>query len=110
VRAGGSTLQRVGRSSRIVVLATASEASEVIAAGYVTIGEDRLVLRAARVPVKVGGGGVRLTLTLSARDASKLRRYVARRRRKASATITVVATDAAGNSSATRLPRITLKR
>ncbi|HEX8123262.1 MAG TPA: calcium-binding protein [Solirubrobacteraceae bacterium] len=108
VRAGGSTLQRVGRSARIVVLATSSEPAELVAGGYVTIGEDRLLLRSGRAPVKVGGAGARLTLTLPARDARRLRRYVARR--KASATITVVATDTAGNSSATRLPRITLKR
>jgi hemolysin type calcium-binding protein len=108
VRAGGSTLQRVGRTSRVVVLATTSEPAELVAGGYVTIGEDRLLLKSGRAPVKVGGGGAKLTLTLPARDARKLRRYVARRR--ASATITVVATDTAGNSSATRLPRITLKR
>ncbi|HEX2084581.1 MAG TPA: calcium-binding protein [Solirubrobacteraceae bacterium] len=109
LRAGGSTLQRVGRRARIVVLATATEASELVAGGYVTMGDNRLALRAGRGNVRFGGGGAQLTLTLSARDARRLRRFLARRR-KAHATISVVATDTAGNSSSTRLPRIALRR
>ena len=109
IRAGGSTLQRAGRAGRLVVIATSSEASELVAGGYVTIGENRLVLRSARGAVKVGGGGIRLTLTLAARDARKLRRHLSRRR-KASARVSVVATDLAGNSSVAKLPRITLRR
>jgi hypothetical protein len=109
VRAGGSTLQRIGRAGRIVVFATSSEASELVAGGYVVIGANRLVLRSARGQVNVGGGGIRLTLTLSERDARKLRRHLGRRR-KASARINVLATDVAGNSSVAKLPRIALRR
>ncbi|HEX2084584.1 MAG TPA: hypothetical protein VHF89_02800 [Solirubrobacteraceae bacterium] len=108
VRAGGSTLQRVGRSGRVTVLATASEAGEVVAAGYVTVGGRRLVLRAVRAPVTVGGGGVRLRLRLEPRDARTLRRLLLRRRR-AVARISVIATDVAGNSASARLPRIALR-
>ena len=60
-------------------------------------------------PVRVGGGGVRLTLVLEPADARRLRRML-RGRRRARATVTVVATDAAGNSSATKLPPIALRR
>ena len=109
VRAGGSTLQRTGRSVRVVVLATASEAAELVAGGYVTVGEERYALRSARGPVTVGGSGVRLVLTLEPRDARKVWRRLTRKR-KGRATISVVATDTAGNSSAARLPRITLRR
>ena len=109
VRAGGATLQRAGRRGRVSVLATASEVSELIAAGYVTIGERRFVLRSARATVRVGGGGVRLRMTLAPRDARRLWRLLARRR-KARATISVVATDTAGNSGSARLPAITLRR
>jgi hypothetical protein len=109
VRAGGSTLQHVGRTGRIVVLATVSETADLIGAGYVTIGERRLVLRTARAQVTVGGGGARLRLTLPRRDALRLWRLL-RGGRRARARISVVATDAAGNSSSTRLPLITLRR
>jgi hypothetical protein len=109
VRAGGSTLQRVGRSGRITVLATASEASEVVAAGYVAIGDRRFRLRSARANVTVGGGGVRLRPSLTPRAARTLWRLL-RGRRRAVARVSVVATDAAGNSAAARLPPILLRR
>jgi hypothetical protein len=110
VRAGGSTLQRVRRSGKLFVLATSSEPAELIAGGYVTVGGNRLVLRSGRAPVTVGGGGIRLTLSLSQRDVLKLRKKLRRRGARAAATITVVATDTAGNSTASKLPRIRLKR
>ena len=108
VRAGGSTLQRIGRSGRITVVATATEVAELVGGGFVAVGERRFVLRSARAQVAVGGGGVRLTLQLEPRDATRLRRLL--RRRKARATVTVVATDTAGNSASTRLPKIALRR
>jgi hypothetical protein len=109
VRAGGSTLQRARASGRVDVLATVSEVSDLTAAGFVTIGERRFVLRSARARVEVGGGGVRLRLTLAPRDARRLRRLL-RGRRRAYARISVVATDTAGNSASVRLPRIRLRR
>jgi hypothetical protein len=109
VRAGGSTLQRAGRSGRLVVLATVSEAAELIGAGYVTLGERRFVFRSGRSQVTVGGAGVRLALTLAPKDARRLWRLL-RGRRRARATISVVATDTAGNSASVRLPRIALRR
>jgi Ca2+-binding RTX toxin-like protein len=109
VRAGGSTLQRVGRSGRLTVLATVSEVAEVVGGGYVTIGERRFAFRAARTRVGVGGGGVRLRLTLARKDARRLWRLL-RGRRKAVARVSVVATDEAGNSASKRLPRIAVRR
>jgi hypothetical protein len=109
LRAGGSTAQRLGRAGRLVVLATSSEPCQLVAAGYLVVGERRFVFRAARADVGVGGGGVRLTLALSRRDARSARRLL-RRRRKATAVLSVVATDVAGNSSSARLPRIAVRR
>lgn len=109
VRAGGSTLQRFGSSRAITVLATVSEAGELVGAGFVTAGERRFVLRTARARVEVGGGGVRLRLTLSARDARGLMRLL-RRGKKAWAAVSVVGTDTAGNSASRKLPRIRLRR
>ena len=109
LRAGGSTFQRVGRRGRITVLATVSEVAEIVGAGYVTVRDRRFVFRTARARVEVGGGGIRLRLTLSARDARRLWRML-RGRRKAYARISVVATDPAGNSARSPLPRIRLRR
>jgi hypothetical protein len=109
LRAGGSTLQRAGRSGRVVVVATASEPSELVAAGYVTAGNRRFVLRQTRAPIAVGGGGARLRLTLSRADGRRLWRML-RAGRRAHATISVVATDTAGNSASSKLPRIALRR
>ena len=109
LRGGGSTLQRVGRRGRVTVLAAVSEVAEVVAGGYISIRDRRFVLRTARVRVEVGGGGARLRLTLAPRDARRLWRLL-RGRRKALAVISLVATDAAGNSASSRLPRIALRR
>jgi Ca2+-binding RTX toxin-like protein len=109
LRGGGSTLQRVGRAGRLTVLATVSEVADVVAAGYVTIGDHRFVFTTARGRVEVGGGGTRLRLVLARRDARRLWRLL-RGRRKAFARISLVATDGAGNSASARLPRIRLRR
>jgi RTX calcium-binding nonapeptide repeat (4 copies) len=109
LRAGGSTFQRAGRTGRVTVLATVSEVAEVAGGGYVTIGERRFAFRSTRAAVGVGGAGIRLRLTLEPRDARRLWRML-RGRRRAVARVTIVATDAAGNSAAARLPRIALRR
>jgi hypothetical protein len=80
-----------------------------VGAGYITLGERRYILKTARVKVEIGGGGARLELVLEPKDARRLWRRLAGRRR-ARATISVVATDTAGNSAQARLPSIGLRR
>lgn len=109
IRIGGSTLQRIGRAGRITVLATASERSELVAGGFVTAGARRFALRTARVTVEVGGAGTRLRLALS-RAATRRLRGLLKRGRRASAAVSVVATDTAGNSASQKLPAIRLRR
>ncbi|HEX8084025.1 MAG TPA: hypothetical protein VF529_07010 [Solirubrobacteraceae bacterium] len=109
VDGGALTRQRIGRSRALVVFASASEPGELAAAATVRVGGRRLALRPAHARVGVAGGGARLRLAVPAAEWRVLRRGLARRRR-VHAIVTVVATDLAGNSSATRLPRIRLTR
>jgi hypothetical protein len=90
-------------------MASASEAAELAAAAIVRFGERRIALRPARAAVSVAGGGAELTLRMSPAAWRAVRRALARGRR-VRAVVTVVATDGAGNSSATRLPSIRLIR
>jgi Ca2+-binding RTX toxin-like protein len=109
LRALGLTLQRVRAAPWLRVLATSSEEAELAASGTVRVGER--VLRFGRVTgrVTVGGGGAELRVPMGRATHRALRRALGRRTRLR-AVISVVATDAAGNSSATALPAITLAR
>jgi hypothetical protein len=109
VRAGGSTLQRIGRSGRVRVLATSSERGFVAASGFLDVAGLALPLRSDRRRVAVAGGGVRLTVKLSRRQMRACRRAFVRGR-SVSVRLGVVATDLAGNSGVTRAPRIRLRR
>ncbi|HEX2084589.1 MAG TPA: hypothetical protein VHF89_02825 [Solirubrobacteraceae bacterium] len=109
VEGGALTFQRIGRSRTLRVLATASEPAELAASATVIVGGRRLAFRPGRAQVRVAGGGATLRLRMSGAAWRTLKRALARRR-PLSATVTVVATDPAGNSSATRLPRIRLAR
>jgi hypothetical protein len=107
VRAGASTLQRLTRSGRVRIAATSSERGFVSASGFLQTKGINLPVSSDRRPVRVAGAGALLTLRLKGRSLRVARRALARKRR-VSVRLGVVATDAAGNSSHVRAPRIRL--
>jgi RTX calcium-binding nonapeptide repeat (4 copies) len=108
VRAGGLTVQRLVRGG-LTVLATVTEVGQVVAAGYVDVARGRRhLLLPVRARVAVDGGGVALRLRLPAPSARRIRRAL-RRGDRATALITIVATDAAGNAGSARL-RVRVRR
>lgn len=109
VRGGALTHQRLRRSRILRIVATSSEVAEVAASATVRLGVRRLRLGLVRGRVDVAGGGTELRLRIRRSTWRTLRRALAHGRR-ARAIVTIVATDAAGNSSASRLPAITLAR
>jgi hypothetical protein len=109
VRGGALTFQRIGRRRSLRIYATSSEVGRLAVSATVRVGEQQLRLGSGRGRVDVAGGGAALTLRLSRTTWTRLRRAL-RGGRRLRATVTVVATDRAGNSSASRLPAITLAR
>jgi len=109
VRAGGSTLQRVGRRARVKIAATSSERGFLAASGFLDVAGLSLPLQSDRRRVSVAGGGVELTVRLRGRALRECRRAL-RRGRRVLVRMRVVGTDAAGNSAAVRAPRIRLRR
>jgi Ca2+-binding RTX toxin-like protein len=109
VRAGASTLQRVGRSRRVRLFATSSERGFVAASGFLDVAGLALPLQSDRRRVRVAGGGVQLTVKLRGRALREIRRAL-RKRRRIVVRMRVVATDAAGNSAAVTAPRVRLRR
>ena len=107
VKAGASTLQRLTGSGRVRIAATSSERGFLSASGFLRTKEINLPVSSDRRRVSVAGGGALLTLRLSGRSLRVARRALARKRR-VSVRLGVVATDAAGNSSQVRAPRIRL--
>src|SRR6185436_13957280 len=65
---GGLTVQHVGRSSVLRVLATASERGTVAASGFLDVAGLLLPVLAKPVKVDVPGGGVELRFRLTARQ------------------------------------------
>jgi len=108
VRVGGSTVQRAGRG-RFTLVATSSERGTISASGFIDIAGLSLPISADRQRVGVGGGGVRLTVKLSASQRREAGRAWARGRR-VRARLGVVGTDRAGNSVQVRVPAIQLLR
>lgn len=108
LRAGGSTRQRLGKRRGVLIVATVSEAAEVYATGYVEVGSRRYALQRARGRVTVGGGGVELRVAMDRPGLAAARRAL-RRKRRVTVSISVLATDTAGNSSPARLPAIRLR-
>jgi hypothetical protein len=109
VRAGGSTLQRVGRTGRVTIAATSSEPGFVAASGSLEVTGLALPLQSNRRRVSVAGAGVELTVRLRGRALRECRRGL-RRGRRVVARMRVVGTDSAGNSAAVSAPRIRLRR
>jgi len=101
--------QRIARSRRVRLFATATESGFVAASGAIRIGGLALPLTVVRRPIPVAGGGAELAVTLSrARWRQALRAL--RRRRPVSVGMTVVATDGAGNSRQAKPVTIKLLR
>lgn len=96
VRAGGKTLQRLGRRS-VKVLATSSEPGTLAASGFLDVGGVSLPLQSDRKRVPVAGGGASLTVKLTSSHVGRARRAL-RRGRRAVVRMFAVATDLAGNS------------
>jgi len=109
VDAGAVTRQRLGRSFRVRVAATTSERGTIGASGSFDASGVRLPVTSNRRRVRVPGGGVELTVRLTARQR-RLCLQAIRRRRPCTVRLTVAATDLAGNSAAKRAPRIRLVR
>jgi Ca2+-binding RTX toxin-like protein len=109
VEAGASTRQRIGRRPGVRVAATSSERGTIAASGVLDVAGLGLPLRSRRARVTVAGGGAELRIRLSRSQVREVRRAL-RRGRRVTVRLSVVATDAAGNSAATRAPRIRLVR
>ncbi len=108
VRVGGSTVQRA-RSGRFTLVATSSERGTISASGFIDVAGLSLPLSADRKTVGVGGGGVELTVKLTARARREATRAW-RRGRRVRARIGVVGIDRAGNSARVQAPTIRLIR
>ncbi len=110
VRAGGDRTQRIGGSRRTIrLVAASSEAGSLATSGVLNAGGLRLPLVGARAKVRVAGGGVALRFTLSSLERREALRAL-RARRSVRVSLSVVGTDAAGNSRVVRLPSIRLTR
>ncbi|HEX6026786.1 MAG TPA: hypothetical protein VFZ00_32615 [Solirubrobacter sp.] len=109
VDASAVTLQRLGRRRPAVrVAATSSERGTVGASGFLDVAGLSLPLASTSKPIRVAGGGAELAIRLTRREVREARKAL-RRKRRVIARLTVVATDAAGNSAAKRAPRIRLR-
>ena len=92
----------------IRIAATSSERGTVAASGFIDIAGLSLPLANVSRPISVGGAGVELSIRLTARQLRETRR-VLKRGRRVIVHLTVVGTDAAGNSAQRRAPRIRLR-
>ncbi len=108
VDAGAITLQRLGRRGVVRVVGTSSERGTLGASGYMSAGGINFPLGNVSRPVTVAGGGVELSLKLSKAQLRAAKRAV-KRKRRVTIHLSVVATDAAGNSSQKRAPRIRIR-
>ncbi len=109
VEVGAPARRRIGRSRRVHLFASSTEAGYVAASGALRIAGLSLPLNVARKRIAVGGAGAELALTLSQSHWRQALRAL-RRRRPVSVRLTVVATDRAGNSRQARPVTIRLLR
>ncbi len=109
LQVGAPARQRIGRSRRVRVFASTSEAGFVAASGFLSLSGLSLPLTVARRPVAVAGGGVELFVSLGRARWQRALRAL-RRGRRVSVRLSVVATDRAGNSREARALRIRLLR
>jgi Ca2+-binding RTX toxin-like protein len=108
VDASAITRQKLSSRGVIKVVGTSSERGTLGASGYITIGGLNLPLGNVSRPIAVAGGGAELSLKLTKSQLRQARRALQRKRR-VSVFLSVVATDAAGNSAQKRAPRIRLR-
>jgi hypothetical protein len=104
---GALTRQRLGRRGVIRVAATSSERGSIGVSGFIDIGGLSRPLSGARARIGVAGGGAEVALRLTARQVREVRRAL-RRKRRVVVRLSVTATDAAGNTTTRRAPRIRL--
>ena len=98
---GAPARRRIRTSRRVRLFATSTEMGYVAASGALRIDGLALPVNIPRRRITVGGGGVELSLRLSATDWRRALRAL-RRKRRSSVRLTVVATDEAGNSRESR--------
>jgi len=109
LQVGAAARQRIGRSRRVRLFASSSEAGFVAASGSLSIAGLALPLKVVRRQIRVAGGGAELAITLSRAHWRQALRAL-RRRRPVTVRLTVVATDRAGNSRQARPVTIRLRR
>lgn len=108
VRLGGLTRQRL-RARRIVVAATATRPAVLTPTAVLTAAGRRVTLPGRRRSVAVNGGGVELTLPITARARSLARRALSAGR-AVRVRVLVVGRDASGRRARRRMPAIALTR
>ena len=105
VDVGAVTLQKLGKRGVVRVMGTSSERGTLGASGYIDIAGLQLPLGNVTKPITVAGGGAELTLKLTKAQLREARKML-KRKRRVTVHLSVVATDAAGNSASKRAPRI----
>jgi hypothetical protein len=108
VDVGATTRQRLGSRGVVRVVGTSSERGTLGASGYVDIAGLRLPLGNVSKPIAVPGAGAELALKLTKAQLREARKQL-KRKKKVTVHLSVVATDAAGNSAAKRAPKIALR-
>jgi len=104
------SVQRIDGARRTLrVLATSSERGAVATSGRIDIGDVSLPILTVRRAVKVAGGGVELPVVLT-RTLQRRALAALKKGRRVRVHLSVVATDAAGNSALRKVPAITVRR
>ncbi len=110
LRIGGSTAQRIGRGGTLRVAAVALDEPVVVqASAVVSVGVRAFAQTSPRTAIRVRGAGAELRMKLAPNALKAIRRRL-RSGRRVTARITVLATDAAGNTSVASMRRVRLKR
>lgn len=108
VSARGAKRQRL-RGSGIRLRGSSSERGTMAASGFLELGGERLPVRSRRIKLSSADENVAVPIRLSRSQLARARRALSRGRR-VSVRVTVVVTDAAGNSGAARAVRVRLRR
>ncbi|MDA0183945.1 hypothetical protein OJ997_26800 [Solirubrobacter phytolaccae] len=108
VDASAVTLQKLGKRAVVRVAATSSERGTIGASGFLDAGDISLPLDNASARINVAGGGAELAIKLTGRALREAKKAL-KRKRRVTVRLSVVATDAAGNSAARNAPRIRLR-